>query len=444
MTRRFPYFCYISSHGQQSLFPDNNQTRFSNFLQVPIQPRDTISNRIFVRLRSISFWHELDADSRQEDCHFLKVKVRELEHLPGSHELDQVLAIIPFSPIEKTDKYKLLEFEHKTFQPLRSLPLEQLTLSITDSKNKPLSLKESNTPTIVCMEMTDHDFSTDFSVTCFSKDSQNVGVKNTLYRFDHQLREELLLEDYEVALASVCFPPTLISKHKVWFSVTLRYHDQSLPPAHEIFAFDINQVKESKREFTKIMEYAVINHPFWSERFIVWSRSPPFLPNEEYDGVKDFYFNVFEKAKEEGTLFINFSDNFHLTSAIGEPYGQIELSSGSSQIFKGPFDFSRLYREPIALLTADIIENSFVGGQKLPLLRLIPLPVSLGGEEEKIKMAERFYTPEHPIYHPVKNHPFSFIAFELLNTDGSPHKMKELNTDEGLMIKLLFRRRKPL
>lgn len=432
----FPFFCYLSSDADKQLFSRNNNSDFVNQLEYPLHPRENAQGRLFAKIKSIAIWHYLQEGVSDEDTHLLKIKLNELEHNPAAQKFDQLLTTIPFTPIQEDQKYKVVELQHTSFLPLRSLPLHHLHITLLNAKDEKLKLADSHYPTIICLEISDMDSSTDFTLTCSSKEDK-LSPKNTLYSFTHQLPRPMHLEDYEVALGDIFYPRTLREKHVVWFDLTFKPHDPNKLVNHVHFTFDINKMRTENRPFASNVVFSVLRNHFWAQRVRV-------RKGKRGEFIR---FSISSKVfvEEEGQIFIRFSENFHLASRTAQPLsGRLTpLTGANPQKIEGPFDYSRLPYEPTTLVTCSLIEECFYMGRHLPLLRIAPMPKMIGTDNGDVIGTQRHFRPEHPVYHRIKNLPIYNIQFELLTPKGKLNHVQEVGSQDGIVITLLFRKRQP-
>lgn len=137
----FPFFCYLSSDADKQIFSTNDKTDFTNELEYPLNPREGTSNRLFVKLKSIAFWQDIESPEDNADTHIIKIRLEELEHTPGAKTFDRTLGTIPFEPIPSVNKYRVIEHP-STYLPIRPIPLHHLHITLLDSKDQKIRLKK--------------------------------------------------------------------------------------------------------------------------------------------------------------------------------------------------------------------------------------------------------------------------------------------------------------
>lgn len=196
----------MMANGSLNYFTDNSLTKFSNIVP-PLIKMKFSANPLFVRLRRLIISHKLIEDTPNID--YIKIHLSQLEPKVNNSKFDKCLAVCKFPPSEISGEYAIQDFENSPFYELQSDELHMLSLFITDSENDQLQLDEGPT-TIAVLEISDMDYTKQFTITCRSHNNYEKNLyPNTLSKFRVRLPSEFHLNNWEVSLLNMIFPPDL-------------------------------------------------------------------------------------------------------------------------------------------------------------------------------------------------------------------------------------------
>ncbi len=412
-------FVTLASNGCLDHFPNNSLTRFTNVLPYAITDKNNI--RLFARLRSIAISTILE-DPNQE-IEYVKIKLGELQPSINNDKYDKCLARIDFPPKSISGSYGIEEFKYSSFQPLKTLPLHQLTVLITDSKNNQLRLAHGVT-TFVTIEISNMDFSRQFPVTCLSNDpdAQNYFISNVYTDFRCKLPQTLDLDGWEVALSSVIYPKRLRSRCEIAFRLSWTTAPRDEDDEYTV-AVDVMDLTSMDEVMTEI-NYNIAQHPVWRNKVVF-----------ERDGIGRYQFTL--DHVELNGRFMTIQVGSRLAKLFGVTEHPDYQGFTGSNTFVNPPDLNRIKPSTIGMVYCDIVETSAVGGSLCPLLHLMPLENYVQSPDPR---TTSIYAPQHLIFYPVINRQFSTIRFQIREPDGTPHDFGErVPDDPGLAITLLFR-----
>lgn len=411
----------ISSLSNASLqkYPLNTLTKFTHYLPSPIH---IPSNKSFcIALRSISIHTILKEDY---DVGYVKIHLNELNpRTSAALGDDQCLARIPF--IKHSNSQHSSTFWYDILHPIpiqlaNCSALHELNFLITDQDNKQLQLTSGPT-TVLTMELSEMEYSDQFSMTCNPYDYTRYRDTNSNIDFHTFLPRAMeLSEDWDVALHSIVVPQDV-------------YLDQVFYARFEHLGF-VEVIGHVRKKEWKISEYDVTNIKEQMTKFFAeWGLHFTFhsdrieIRAEERDG----------DDKLIGTFILN----ERLCRALGFVGHD---GKGWSRVFFGvPGEIQTISKpkklgvaiDHLALYT-DIVKNSFIGNTEAPILDILSTE-ALGLHQQK--SATLFYVPQLT-FRPISRSEFSSVHFMLHTLDGSQIALND-KQKKGISITLLFRKR---
>ena len=214
------FYVLLASNANLDEFPSNTLTQFTNLVPY-IEQHD----KFFIRIRRIAISQRL----RQDVPHpaFVKVHLGELETNALQRAADRVLHRFTYNHDENLrGDYQVVDIDHAPFLRTRNVPLSQLSIKLTDNLNRVLQL-DDGLPTLVSLELSTMDTEQQFTLSCMSHgfDERRTFTYNTLNKFHVRIPQEMTLEGWEVAVASVGIPPQ--SKPSSTMSFRVRVVDVS-------------------------------------------------------------------------------------------------------------------------------------------------------------------------------------------------------------------------
>ena len=119
------------------------------------------------------------------------------------------------------------------------------------------------------------------------------------------------------------------------------------------------------------------------------------------------------------------------------------LRAGEEYIFTGEPSLFYALPNPIALLTCDAVETSWVGGDFKPLLNCVPVKMAIMYDVQG-GVGVAMHEPSHLHYVNVKETPFDTISFEFLNPGLHlfPRVFQAPKITDSISITLAFRPQK--
>ena len=409
----------ITSLSNASLhkYPSNTLTKFTHHLPSPIHL--PTSKAFCISLRSLSLCNKLVDDS---DIGYIKVHLSELnpKTSPALGD-DQCLARIPFISNDSKSHSSTFWYDMQYPIPIQLTSctvLQELNFLITDEDNNQLQLQSGPT-TVLNLEVTEMEYTDQFSVTCNPFDSISFRSDNTNIDFHTFLPRGMVLKSgWEVALHSVVIPKHIHLDDE--FIVDFN-HDSGWHQQHK---WKIQTAQNIKEEFAK--------------HLLGWGIRVQYFPS----------YIFLESIKNLGKLQFNISGTLHfnemLCRALGFK-GQDKNGKGHSWMFdqntkkSHTFFISSNTSLGVSIdhlaLYSDIVSNSFIGNSEAPILDVLSTN-SIGLLQNN--SSTLFYVPQLT-FRPISKIEFSSIHFMLYTLDGDRVEINDVNK-KGISITLLFRK----
>jgi hypothetical protein len=410
-------YCTALSNASLEYFSRNTLSTFTNFLPFPIYPKQ--SHKLYVRLRAVAISTELRTDVVYDAtrCHFIKIKLGELEPQISGSGFEPTLATLQFPPEDVRDEYGLYNFENKPFLALESSPLQRLSLHIVDSSGNTLPLAPGP-PTIVKLEITDNmDTYNQFTVTLESTQSKDLYPENKMHDFKVQLPSEMNFSGWEVGLQSVSFPSDFVVKHKYcWMEVDLV--GEWTGPIRIGVRLGLNEHADLTHYFRKgINENDILN------KLIILEDDP----NSEYQRIRALDGNGEKRVRiSYDGLFRRAMGHDVITS------DSYIIKAGESAPINTVVNTALLKSSPIAFVYSNCIEENIVGSGMFQLLQIIPV------KKKTTDWDFAMYEPQHILFHPVKSQQMTNISLRFTQPDGVDHAFKS-DSEQPLIVTLVFR-----
>ena len=425
----FKCICVLSSNGSLDAYPNNTQVNFTNNLPYEFQSKLLNDNKIYVRLRSICLNQDFDSlpfnlHTVPDDFHLIvMVNLNELEPTTSNSGYSQCLGRFNFHHDASQKNHQAThEFENTPFLPLRTNPLSRLSVTLTTILGDELTVKRGP-PTLVTLELSNMDTTSQFSMTCFSHtpDLKDIFPNNELHSFKVLLPQTMNMSGWEVALQSVVFPPSLQSEMKA--ILMLEFDD--VAGSRAAMVFNLNQYSTTNELLDEIDNQLTATR--WST-FVTLavhrddkptvqatqdrSRGRLVLVRRELDVMEDdpvivvmnpAMYQILGEIEQEQD---NFEENATYNYLLGSDE---ELSTISNP------DINRVIKNPVVMLYSDLVEDSCVSNTVVPLLHIYP---ALPTRTNQQVTGGGMYEPTHLIYKRVKDHSFNTIEFQIRLTDG--------------------------
>ena len=411
---KIPRYCTVLSNGCLKYFTANTLTNFANVLPSPIYPES--SSKLYVRLRALAInTRLLDAAAGSDRCHFIKIKLGELEPQVTDDTFETTLATLSFPPPDVYEEYGLYNFENKPFLPLEAVPLQKLSIHIVNSAGETLPLAPGP-PTILKLELSDMDLYNQFTVTCTSTKNRSVFPSNSMSDFSIRLPGEMNLAGWEVAVQSVAFPNDFVVKNReVWMDVNSL--DNRANDVRIRLTIDDD---DTPADFEALLTEAIRGNEI-TNNLIVIEDDPDSndkrIRSRETNGdrrVEIVLDGLLRRAMET----VNFD---HMTLAANE---SVRINARPNlNFFKA---------SSIAFLYTNCIEENIISDGQFQLLQIVPV------KKKTTEWEYAMYEPQHLLYHPVRAQTLTFLSIQFLTPDGYLHRFAS-ETDQPMIVTLVFR-----
>lgn len=397
----------LSSAASIELFPDNSQTRFVNQLPRPVRNRER--RKHFVRLKAVGMVTETE-DPERLTSGAARIAIYELEEQAEGVHYTRHAITFPFPPEEGSQRgYGYTVFRHPPQLPLRFQSLERLHVQVVDREGKTLRLQEGP-PTLLWLEISDMGDEDDFVAVCDSRQTSYF-PGNRLDNFTVPLPKEFTLEDCEVALLNVIFPPMMEEENTAEIAIDGRR-----------LAFDLNSYLQV-HNFLDDVKTAVRDEFGSRLTFGVLSSGRPFLYHA--------------RGRDRAPVTVRPSPAFtKACGQVGRPRALTSLAPGKSIIFEGKPNLHYGRHHPVAMLHCDLVQSNVQCGKEAPFVQCVPLIKRTAAN------MSRMYEPAELTYHPVRERPFNTINFRFVEPDGEERRFTSKNPKDSVSVTLSFRRRK--
>ena len=200
-------------------FPENTPVKFSNLI-----PDFEHNEKIFIRIKSISLSKHVTVGIKREEHSppFVKVHLNELSSHFFQHKTDLILAQFAYKSAKNiSGDYFTQTFNNSPFLSIRTVPLTNLTIYLTDHKNNPLNI-DGYLTTFIQVELSGMNEQSQFNLNCMSHFGENIKLfpTNQTNSFRITLPEEMTLNGWEVAVSGVSIPPQTAPLNKLVFRIT--------------------------------------------------------------------------------------------------------------------------------------------------------------------------------------------------------------------------------
>lgn len=419
--------CLIST-SNLDLFPTNTRTFFTN--TVPLALSNFEQKELYVRLRSVG----LSVDKSKPAPGYVKIQLHEMEEqASGYKKYDRVLGGFEYPQDSGFENYVFKTFGiDEPFLPLRIQIVSQLRIIVTDVHDRIIDI-ESGAPTVILLEVVTEDEMREqnsFCVTCTSY-QPDMFVGNTLGHFTCPLPETIELKNYEVALSSVVFPTQMTEECTAHFQVE-----------EELYVYNLMEMADIgtlMKKMNRDLQYGDFGRELKFIRRLYRNDAGRTalaiaLVRKEADEEEDY--------KQQPYLQVRMSWTFsRVMGELENRQRMLMLKPGERYIFSGgePTLFAAI-PNPVAILSCDAVQTSWVGGQLLPILNCVPIRIGIlydvaGGT------AVKMHEPNHLHYVNVKETPFDTISFQFLNPGVSLEQRLFTSPDrtDAIVITLAFR-----
>jgi len=278
------------------------------------------------------------------------------------------------------------------------------------------------------------------TITCSPFHSKPYYPDTTFSGFSTKLQKSLQLENYEVALSSVYFPPFAKHRKMIYFKLFVAlmsedgvYFENMVV---ETFKYDVNNYLSVTRLVNQINEDLTVHPRTWIQgnvrmeqdvqnglyRFIIKDkprlRFALFLQNE--------FAAVFGDTKRDHEEWISFEPR-----TLSDEKGGKQFSYNTNEVFtkkgQGPKEATFTYMikgrrkaslnlfdmSYAGLLYCDVVEKNAIGDTEAGFLAFVPLTDA--------DLKNGFYEPKNLIFHNLTKFPFGSIRFDLMDVNGQRH-----------------------
>jgi len=399
----------LHSSSNRDRFPNNNPAEFVNHFASPIENQERFG--YYLSLKSVAL-----STQCINPPPYVKIKIYELKAVLSDRATDYVAGYFPYPPAKETfkDNIGYHEFHHPKFLPLRFESLSCLHVSLVDNKDQPIQLPEDY-ETIVWVELKREDVMENqdqFMLTCTSY--QPFTYKgNTLTNFHTPLPNEMELSNHEMAMVQLMFPNNLTEKDIViWLKVN-----------GDEFRWNLSHFTSTTTMLVALKKF-FLTFAYKSDLSFHYSRQRKKC-------------SIRRKNPTYATIDPNTPINIQYSREFGMVLGEtnyrmqtFKLIGEDSIDFNGHINLNHGRPSPLGILSCDILEASYLGGEKSRMLHCVPI------------QNEGMFEPEQLLFLPIEKKPFTSIGFQLHNMNGSIKMMTANDPSDPIMITLLIRSRK--
>lgn len=402
----------LSSYANCDVFPRNTRTRFTNRLPAVLSNRS--QQQFHVRLCLLAFSNDPGGENTSS---YLEVHLREIEsQRSGTGSTESIGGFTFPLPERLSENYGVYNFTRSPYLPIKFQQLTSLEVIIVDREGNEPAPYEKGPPTLVWIEMTDKSVEEQFTIQCFSRQPY-LFPANQLGAFTASIPSELELNGWEVALQQVIYPPRMedvASEARVTIN-------------EETYSFNLRNFAEPD-DFVEAVSQAVARGAY--------GRALQFGKRGGY-----IYFRrrATGDVAEDGRI-IDITPSKTFCMACGQttvPRRTTRINVGHMFTFRGKVGIRQALPNPIAMLTCDLVKTNVLAGSKALVLQAVPLKIGMETH------SPRLYEPPNLIYQPVQSKPFNLVRFSFLEPDGREKELVADNEEEGIIISLVFRKRKP-
>lgn len=400
----------LSSSASLDLFPGNSPSRFVNKLPHPLS--NPTQKKFYLRLRGVSVPNRLAnfENWRHLRSGYLRVLIDEVEVQQlgsGYHRLAG--GVVYPGKFSEFETQTFLTAKHAPFLQLQFQHLTQIGVTLANVYNEPVEFARG-TPSLVWVELVTMDVEEQFTMTCTSYHPTTC-PQNTLHDFINPLPSEVSVDGYEVALLQLVFPRSLIEQH---YEADLVVNGDKHTWQLETFRTTDHFVDRVARDLRRDHELTFGLVPEWRDER---NAGHPFILNST-----------------EFPVLITLSERF--AAACGTvrdvPEDAIRLEPDQHLIFGGEPSLYRVLPNPVAMLHCSLVQPNVMSGQQANLLQLVPV--------HNITSNTLVYEPSELSFQKVFDRPFNQIKFTFTNPDGSSREFLTPNTDDCILVTLVFRK----
>lgn len=400
----------LNSFDSINFFPNNQRNNFVN--KLPSSLVAPTGKKFYLKLRAIA----LSAELTSEDIYagYVKVHISELTEQQSGTDFNYVLCGFSYPPKVKFGDVGFHTVDNGPSLPVRVNPLTKLHVKITNSNGEELALTPAS-PTVIILEISNINMDTNFTITCTSY-HPDLYPGNTLSLFSSPLPSEMNLQEYEVALQNIVFPPQMTESQIASLSI-------------EGIDYNFNL-----SNYVTTMEFLedvalTINASQFSGIILLGRNS-----NEESP---HFGHIVIKRTNQGDQEMYKIDVSWEFTLACGQtdkPRGTTWLRKGEMIVFDGWPDINLAKPNPLVMIHCNIIEPNIVGSSLANLLQIVPI------QYEGDNSGNQMYEPHQLLFHPVMKRPFDGISFNFKNPDGRGRNFECGIIDQARMIiTLVFR-----
>ena len=408
------FFC-LNSSADAKVFPHNTPSVFSNKLPHPIVNKE--GKKFFIRASAIAITRKIFKPLPVPS--HLKIQLYELEGQRSGREFSHTLAGFTADGEIRNEPYLLHTFKDGPYLPIRFQQLDVLHVTITNDNDQIVHFADGF-PTLLWLEMTTNPAEDDQFVIHNISHQPATHPNNKLGLFTCPLPTEMVLDDHEVAVSQVLFPPFLVETYD---PVTLKIND-------EIFDYSMAELKTTV-DLLKNVKRDVKECKFRHEMSAIILRSP-----QKDRGKLMFHRKELRGEHQERLVIVPSAAFTRACGQLTEPRGPTELKPGMAFKFEGQPSIYFAKPNPIAHLHCSAVKPGIVGSHHATLLQCVPVKYN------KAHNAARLYEPPQLVFQPAQNTPFDSIQFSFRESNGAIKQFVPVSRSSFMMITLVFRRRK--
>ena len=357
--------------------------------------------------------------------------------------------------------YTFKTFGYTPHLALRYSNIDKFQVLLTDAHNQRFRV-ERGPPTILFLEVLSESEVMDkgsFNVSCRSTQKE-IYPNNTLHRFTVPLPEMFDLQNYEVTLLNVIYPPGLTEE-----CIT------SMRVENEVYDINLHNIKDISTWVKTMNKDLKLGHYGRELRFVAH------LVRDLVTGQRKRHISLVRLPKPPGEQQNNFLQvrlSWSLLRMLGQTDANLALlmlTVNQRVDFDSDPSLNNILPNPVALLMCDIVKPGIIGKHMRHLLGCVGVKhrwfdspqINVDDssnnnnndnndnsnnnnnnnkkDKKNMTLTTKMYEPAHLHYVDVKETPFSSISFEFINPtlDLSERAFRSVNPDDSITVTLAFR-----
>lgn len=458
----------LLSNASLSSHPNNTLTRFTNVLRRPIEVDPAGGGVVSVRMKQIFFSRALaPALAHVARVPLMEIHLDQLQPQMVNGCNAPLLATVDvgrarMAPPTLGGNYVCVSFAKAPALKLNVDCVEHLSVRLTKSGGRVSYPLVFGPPTIVQLEIA-MGSDVEFAMTCMSHpptlgggaEEEVLFADNTPTDFRTDLRRDVNLRGWEVALTSIAFPRFASDTQLLRIIVSLVVNEGEGAPAepspHSLtFAAPIGEFNDRGAFLTSFQHEVEVKDGFrdgprglvevrravgnWNGR-VIWNKHQERYLRVDFEPLAAYVCGWGFSRRVAFVPPATLNDG-NLTARMTEI-----TSPANSHLV----DATALLPPDVCLAYCDRIKPIMVGDAQAHLLA--PIPMQWGAGAAGGRAAHVVYEPPHLTYHDVQEGDFGDIGFTLRRADGQtvsfpPVREGQYGIDGGTIVTLRFRPKK--